>query len=298
MSNSQSEATKQLYREAFFERLSRNPQLDFLYCIKRIFNQPSIIAISGEWKSGKTDTALMIGYDVCIKKLHIFKKLGTNIMLSEPIPEVDVVKDLDTLRFWLHKDDSRKLFVLDEAIKFGYKRTPMSKMSIGLIQIMTELSKGHANGIYIAQDPTMLDKDLLSVQFVKGLIMKSGFYKRKEIDLYSNIIPGAQERHYYGLPRTSLKFDPYKEADFDISGDPLMSIPEMMLAQKWAKGGSMYALEKDPDVLKAFGRSDPFHPQEIRRIIQRVLKILLTYSQPKADVVMRRLEEVKKEPIE
>lgn len=285
------------YQIRALERMRYDPKLDLLYCLRRIFNQPSILVITGEWKSGKTDTALLIAYDLLIKRLKIFKKFGTNIRMLEPekTPEIEYVADLDTLHYFLHKDSMRKIVCIDEAIKFGYKRSPMSKMNIGLIQIMTELSKGHANGIYCAQDPTMVDKDLLNIQFCKALIVKQGFYKRDEIELHSYLIPNSY-RHFTGLPPTSLKFDPYEEADFSVEGSPLLLIPEVEAFSRWASGESMYIIGRDPEFLSKMERTQPLHPEAMRRILQRVAKAILTASHLKADEVTKALGDVKKEP--
>lgn len=283
------------------------PLLDLLLILKRLFSQPSIIGITGEWKSGKTDLGFWIGVDICLDKLKIVSKVASNVKTfkargsEKPDPRVEYIADLENLRYWLHKDREKKLYIFDEAVKLAYKRTPMNRTQVGLIQIITELSKGHARGIVIGQDLTMIDKDLMNPIFCKAVIIKKGFFHKDKILLASHLISGGS-REFSGIPKTSVLFDPYLEADFDESSQSVFfSNPEVNIFYKWINGESMIKLKKEilqnRELKESLGYKH-IDSTTVRRIIKRVGKALLSVNHLKPEEVEVAISHLKAEEVE
>jgi hypothetical protein len=282
---------KQIYATYQANKRRNNPLYDLILCLKAIFKAPGIMVITGEWKSGKTDFGLWVAIDILLK-LGIVSKVGSNIKVQDK--RCDYVADNETLHYWLHRDSSNKIYIFDEAIKHAYKRTPMSRTQIGLIQVITELSKGHGRGIVIAQDPTMVDKDLLNPIWCRCLVVKGGFSRRTEIRLttFPNwLIPGGGLREFTGVPRTSVNFDPYEEAEYgDRAEDAtFLQNPEIVVFMRYVRGESSEKLRADQDVLKALDKTH-MTPTDILRIVRRVGRAFLSSYQPKAVEVNKALE--------
>lgn len=278
------QTTKKQWSEIWDARRRADPLLDFLMCLKTIFNAPSLGIVTGEWKSGKTDFALLLAE--LMLKIKLVSKIGANIMCSHPTIKIDYIADVETLRFWLHKDNTRKLYIFDEAIKHAYKRSPMARKQVNLIKLITEISKGHARGILVAQDPTMVDKDLANPVFTRALFVKGGFKNRKQVEVHSYLIDGGY-RKFIGIPRTSIKFDPYQEAEFEEKGvSPLMREPDIKIFHRYMNGESMYRISIDTKL----------HPTSVKDAIKRVGRVFLKLFNEKADVVSKALEKEKKLP--
>ena len=223
---------------------------------------------------------------------------------KRPDPRVDYVADVDILRYWLHKDNTSKCYVFDEAIKHAYKRTPMARIQVSLIQVITEISKGHGKGIVIAQDPSMVDKDLLNPIWCRALFIKKGYYRRTELELTTfpwSLIPGGGHREFSGIPPTSVKFDPYEEAEFSEGGDsPFLRNPEFRVFYRYiVQGETIMNIFKDfrahRELVDELGLKQ-IYPTSIKRIIRRVGIALCSRSQTNAVEVMKALGKENEKP--
>ncbi|MEM5867576.1 MAG: hypothetical protein QXG39_06620, partial [Candidatus Aenigmatarchaeota archaeon] len=105
-------------------------QTDFLYpfdqILKRIFSVPTMVLIVGDWKTGKTDFALLIAERLL--ELEIVKKVASNIETKDP--RITFISSLERLKQWLHMDKIRKLYILDEAGVHIPRRTPMKEKNV------------------------------------------------------------------------------------------------------------------------------------------------------------------------
>lgn len=223
---------------------------------------------------------------------------------KKPDPRVEYVADVDNLRYWLHRDNTLKCYVFDEAIKHAYKRTPMARIQVSLIQVITEISKGHGRGIVIAQDPSMVDKDLLNPIWCRALFIKKGYYKRTELEMTTfpwSLIPGGGHREFSGIPPTSVKFDPYEEAEFSEGGDsPMMRNPEFRVFYRYmVQKETMDHIAKDMcehrEQIEELGLKN-VDATSIRRIIRRVGIAFLSHSRSNAVEVTRILEKDNEKP--
>lgn len=213
-------------------------------------------------------------------------------------PRVEYVADVDNMRYWLHRDNTLKCYVFDEAIKHAYKRTPMARIQVSLIQVITEISKGHGRGIVIAQDPSMVDKDLLNPIWCRALFIKKGYYRRTDLELTTfpwSLIPGGGHREFGGIPPTSVKFDPYEEAEFSEGGaSPMMRNPEFRVFYRYmVQNETMDNIAKDisanREQVDELGLT-VVTAMSIKRIIRRVGVAFLSTSPSKAVEVTRILE--------
>jgi len=175
----------------------------------------------------------------------------------------------------------------DEAIKTAYKRTPMARTQVSLIQVLTELSKGHGRGIIVSQDPFMVDKDLLNPVWCRALFLKGGFSKRDIVEMFSLQISGGY-RKWRGIPRTTVKFDPYLEADFsEMETEPMLDHEDLQIFYNYIFDKMSYS---------KIGKNMGKHPYSIQQKVRKVCRVLFHVSLPKADEVKERLAKVKDEP--
>ena len=98
--------------------------------LKKLFEFPIVILMLGDWRQGKTDTSLLLGY--LSKKWGLISKIGSNIWTYKN-PEVEHITNTGKLQTWLHADKLTKLFIFDEGLKHAYRRKAMSKMNVDII---------------------------------------------------------------------------------------------------------------------------------------------------------------------
>lgn len=63
-------------------------------------------------------------------KWGLIDRIGAHIWTFND-DRVTYITSLQTLKKWLHADKSRMLFIFDEGLKQGYRRTVVSKKNIG-----------------------------------------------------------------------------------------------------------------------------------------------------------------------
>jgi len=234
---------------------------DFDYCLFKLFNLPSsMILIVGDWKTGKTDFALLIAERLL--ELNIVSKIASNIYTKDD--RIIFISDLPTLRSWLHGDKTRKLYIFDEVGMHLHKRRSMSRKNIAFMTILPEISKARARLICIMQNPESIDKELISPVWCKGLIIKDNLYKAKFI---SELFPGDQKVFEFNpVPKTTIPFDPYAIAPFELSSPK--DIPDYIKKQhleilwEWAVNNK---------TIHKLG----LHPMQLHRIVKRFVKQVL-----------------------
>lgn len=185
---------------------------EFDFCLKKLFDLPSsFVLIIGDWKTGKTDFALLIAERLL--ELRIVSKVASNIKTWDS--PVEFIDNLPTLKEWLHKGKERKLYIFDEAGIHLHRRRSMSKKNIGFMTLLPEISKAHARMIGITQNPMSIDKELLSPVWCKGLIFK---LSKLKVRIVSELLPPGEEvKEFFPVPKTNIPFDPYAIAPFKLT---------------------------------------------------------------------------------
>jgi len=210
--------------------------------------------MKGHWRTGKTDTSLLIAY--LALKWGLIDKVASNIWTYND-ERISYIISLGKLRYWLHADRLRKLFIFDEALSHVPRRTSMSHKNVGVLKILPELSKGHGRMILCAQ--TMkVDKDLLDSAFLRALFEKKA---KKVMKCKSKLF---EDCTLTGLPRSPIRFDKDRLAPFveDEGIGFLEDSIELRMAYLYGvKNMSMTEIEKKEGI----------HREKVKRLIRKVL---------------------------
>jgi hypothetical protein len=235
-----------------------------LYEILRLLmKDPCLILMIGNWRQGKTDTSLLIGY--LAKKWGLIDAIGSNIYTYDN-PLVEYVISMGRLRRWLFHDRLTKLFVFDEALSRFHKRRAMSKETTTIIPLIAELSKAHGRIIFCSQttdvESTFQDEAFLRAVFFKinktTMTVRSSLFKPLTIT---------------DIPKSPIQFDKDRIAEFSLKESieyDSLSL-EMRCALGYARGMSIRDLGKQ--------LSEELHTtvydEQVRRGIRKVLKSIL-----------------------
>ena len=239
-------------------------------CLLYMFGLPaSLVLIIGDWKTGKTDFALLIAERLL--EIGLIKEVASNIKTSDP--RIKFVADLPSLREWLFYSDRRKtkLYIFDEAGSHLHRRRSMSRKNIAFVKILPEISKARAKMIAIMQNPESIDKELLSPVWCKGLIIKENKYRAKFI---SEFFPEEKEVEFFPVPRTTIPFDPYDIADFSLTRPKQIPATikdeDLKILWEWS-------------VNNKSTRQLDIHPMKLNRIVRKFVKQILEkeYSEQK-----------------
>lgn len=234
---------------------------DFDFCLFKLFDLPSsFVLIIGDWKTGKTDFALLIAERLL--ELRIVSKVASNIKTWDC--PIEFISDLPTLKAWLHADRTRKLYIFDEAGLHLHRRRSMSKKNIGFMTLLPEISKAHARMIGITQNPTSIDKELLSPVWCKGLIFKLSKLKVKMVS--ELFLPDNAVQEFYPVPKTNIPFDPYAIAPFKLTAPTQVPAnlkdKDMQILWEWSVN------EKSTKKMN-------IHPMTLNRIVRKFVKEIL-----------------------
>jgi hypothetical protein len=167
----------------------------------------------------------------------------------------------------MRADRTEKLFILDEALKYAYRRKAMPLMNIEIItEILPELSKGHGRVILCSQIEK-LDTDLLHPAFCRAHFRK---LSKKVMLAFSKYWKGA--RRFINLPKSPIRFDKDRIAKF------VDTKPSKM--QKIVNKGRLYEIAKlRIEGLKYTEISDKMkiNPAQITREVNKILKFFVDY---------------------
>lgn len=225
------------------------------YCLNRIFNLPaSIVLITGDWKTGKTDFALLLFEE--LMRLAIIRKGASNIITKDS--EVDHIQDMQSLRSWMYGDKIPKLFIYDESITGTPKRRAMSKLNVEWLKhIIPELSKGKGKLIVITQELDFTESVFYHPTFLRGMFRK---INKKMTILNSPLL--KTEVTFHDIPRTSIGFDPYLIATF--RSERILDTSKMTEGQKVA---TLYSQGMSMDTI-----GQTFNPPKHRFSVARILR--------------------------
>ena len=210
-------------------------------CLRKIYNTPaSVTVVTGEWKTGKTDTSLYIAFDELKEKLGIIKKIGTNIKVfkDEKFTELDdriaYIDNFVDLEMFLFQDKKPKVFIFDEAIKSAPSRKAMSQINTKWLDYVPELSKAKCHLIVVTQSKNYMEKLFLDPIFVRAEWRKIN----KTTVILTILKPTIEIHTFHDVPGTSLKFDPYRQAIWRMHPEKKMeNLPfEVKIAFDYAHG--------------------------------------------------------------
>lgn len=236
--------------------------------LKVTFRYPIVILMLGDWRTGKTDTSLLIGY--LAKKWKLIDKIGSNIWTFNN-PEVEYIISMGKLKKWLHADKSTKLFIFDEGLAHIPRRTAMSHKNVGMLKLLAELSKGHARMIICSQIGK-LDSDILNPAFTRAVFIKRS---KKVMECKSRHF---SPRTFINLPKSPIRFDP----------DRLAPFVDMEMSKKAELGnmGRVYEIAKlyvEGLGLSQIGDKFNLHREQIRRELKKALARYLEFVEAQAE---------------
>jgi len=226
--------------------------------LRAVLKEPIIVMIEGDWRSGKTDFALLVAW--LAKKWGLISAIGSNIFTYNN-PEVDFIEETGKLKRWMYKTHEEKIFILDEALKTIYVRKAMSRLTVKIItDILPEISKGHVR-LFILTQINKLDKDVLHPAFHRATWKKES---KKVVHCWSKHYP---YRRFVDLPRSPIRFDkdiPAKFIDKDLSKvADTSNLPIILrVAELYAQNIPLAKIEGITGV----------HRQQVKRHIQKALK--------------------------
>lgn len=180
------------------------------YYLSKIYDSPaSISVVLGKWKSGKTDFALRLAYDELYNR-GLVKEVASNIKTNQ----IRYIDNFTDLSYWLFKDQHRKAFIYDEAIKSTPSRKAMSAINTKWLEYVPELSKARCHFIVITQEEDYTEKLFLHPTFVRAKWVK------RDLTTVDLIVSGQKEIiRFKGIPKTTVPFDPYSIAIWKMESD-------------------------------------------------------------------------------
>lgn len=233
--------------------------------LKKIFRNPILATIEGDWKTGKTDCALF--FSEVLLENDIIDEVSTNIHTEGHYQQIS---DIQNLKYWLHRNNKRKLYIFDELNENLPSRRAMSNKSVDIIGILPECSKARARVLGLAQDIESVDSTFRKKVWSKAFFRKFQTRESKVKNL-AIISPFLLKKRYefFDIPKTSIHFNPYLLAPFTEkpSTENTYLDEDLNRYSRWANGVSW----KDNGFK---------HPEEANRFYVRVSKKLLgLYSQ-------------------
>jgi len=240
------------------------PTDSMLYKTLRVlWAYPIVVLMKGGWRFGKTDTSLLMSF--LSVKWGLIDKIGANIWTFND-ERVAYITSLQTLKRWLHRDKSKKLFIFDEGLKHAYRRTAMSKKNIGIVQLLAELSKGHGRMIFCSQTDR-IDSDILDPVFCRGV------WEKRSKKVMFCVSKHHAPRTFYNLPRSPIRFDPDRLAQFvdkemSKKGDLVKGSEIYEVARLYARGKSFKAIKGELGL----------HQEKVKRDIRKALSSFIGYE--------------------
>lgn len=251
--------------------------------LRAVLKSPIIILMLGDWRTGKTDTSLLVAH--LALKWGLIDRIGSNIYTYDN-PLVAYIVTTGKLKQWLYADKSTKLFILDEGLKWIYRRKAMSALNVDIItQIMPEVSKGHARMIFVSQI-NRLDKDAMHPAFCRAEWKK---LSKKVMVCRSKHYPFRKFTH---LPPSPIRFDADRPADF-FNKEMLKKrdLGEMSLTYQACQ---LYSQDLPFNQIK---RRLDLHAQQLKRHIQKGLKWFLENYEVPIDQTGSEIENAKEKAL-
>lgn len=228
----------------------------FYSMLELLFRNPCLIMMFGEWRTGKTDTSLLIMH--LARKWGLIDKIASNIYCYDNL-EIKYIISMGGLKRWIHADRLIKGFIFDEALTHLPRRRAMSSKNVDMNAFIAELSKGHGRMIFCAQT-TKVESTLLDSAFLRAVFTK----KTKKVMIAQSKL--FESLKFSGLPRSPIRFDKDRLAEFSETEGVLLSdlSQEVKCAVLYAGGLSM------PKIARKF--NPPLNDNQVKRAIMKVCK--------------------------
>lgn len=181
--------------------------------LRKIYGSPaSITLVSGDWKTGKTDFALLITQ--MVKQLGLISQFASNIETQESY--VEFVQDFSHFDAWLYSNRYRKMFLYDETIESSPRRSAMSSLNVGWVKRIPQLSKGKCHLLSITQEVNLGDSIFSHPVFLRGHWRK---FNKTNVLFYGG--KTNRDIHFSDIPPCNIAFDPYRIAHFSVEDESL-----------------------------------------------------------------------------
>jgi hypothetical protein len=250
----------------------RTMPLGMLRIFRRIYTQPaSVVIITGNWKLGKTDFGFF-NMEI-LKALGLIREFASNAqtMNVDDFP-MKHIEALNQLKAFGTADRHSKLFMYDEVIESTPTRSAMSKLNVGWVRFIPQLSKMHMHLLVLTQVTQMADSVFMNPVFCRGVWRKTSLttaeFSGRDIvrDVYK----------VSDVPRTSIAFDPDLIATFKLE-ETSMDFKNMPLMIQVA---SLYG---DNMSFPKIGEKLGLHRQQIKREIMKVCRFVSHMSPDNTD---------------
>jgi len=231
--------------------------LAFYEMLKTLFANPCLIIMLGAWRTGKTDTSLLISY--LALKWKLIERVASNIWTFPPSP-VEYVTSFGGVKRFLWGDRLTKLYILDESLTHLYRRRAMSVKNVDVVTLIPELSKAHGRIIFISQTED-IDTGLFNPTFLRATMSKGETIGHKTtLTVKSKLFESVT---FESVPRSPIRFDADRLAEFTTSesvGFDTLSL-EGKAALRYVDGVPM------PKIAAELG----VDRQQVKRAIRKVL---------------------------
>lgn len=251
------------------------------WVLNKTYGSPaSITLVSGDWKTGKTDFALLLTQ--MTKQLGLINNFASNIETSNSY--VEFVQDFSHFDLWLYSNRNRKMYLYDETVESSPRRSAMSALNIGWVRRIPQLSKGKCHLVAITQEVNLGDSIFVNPIFLRGHWRKQS---KTNVTFYGRSL--NRNIRFRDIPPCSISFDPYRIAHFSLEDESV----SIRLQPRPLQVMSMYA--DDGVGFEYIKKELNFkNVNEVRRELKRACKVVrLTLLQQHTEG--KRLAEVCKE---
>jgi len=186
-----------------------------------------------------------------LKALGLIREFASNAQTMNvndfPMKHIEA---LNQLKAFGTADRHSKLFMYDEVIESTPTRSAMSKLNVGWVRVIPQLSKMHMHLLVLTQVTQMADSVFMNPVFCRGVWRKTSLttaeFSGRDIvrDIYK----------VSDVPRTSIAFDPdliatfkLEETSMDFKNMPLM----FQVARLYGDNGTYAIIKKTlniPDI--------------------------------------------------
>lgn len=251
--------------------------------LKTLYGLPaSVVIISGYWKTGKTDFSLSVRE--WIDELDLVHNFASNVETQDPA--IEFINDFQNWDYWTLKNRSPKLYIYDESIESSPRRGAMSRVNVGWVKRIPQLSKGRVHLLVLTQEENLTDSVFFNPAFLRGHFRK---LSKTVVEFSSKYYVGGKPFVFRDVPRTSVSFDPYLGAAFHLEGENLRfpNLPRpLKVSSLYGEGKSFLQIQKE------LGINNPNSvKQDLRLICNLVKRIYLERPQE----VEKISEEIRKE---
>lgn len=244
-----------------------------LYKLLRfVFKSPILVVVKGDWRTGKTDTSLLVAF--LSLKWGLLDRVASNIFTFND-PLIKPISTTGELLKWGHADKTKKLYILDEGLKHLYRRKAMSALNVEFVsEVLPEISKAHLRVMILTQI-AKIDTDVIDPAFCRSVWEKKS---KKVMTCSTKNYPFKVFTH---LPKSPIKFDPDRLAVF--------------INKKLSKGGLSVKEDRTLQVCRLYGSNTPMneirdvtglHPQQVKREIQKGLKWFVEHYSTQSEEVL------------